>query len=139
VIGINSQKLVKKNITGISFALSASDLLEVLRRFYPLQAPSAGNSANDSVSRAPAPSSLMTAPLPAGGVVSYGTVEIRSEPDGAEIYLDDQFLGSTPSMLRVSEGAHTVMLKLPGRADWRRSIRILKESNETVKAIMEPL
>src|SRR5271154_4071405 len=35
VIGINTQKLVKKNVTGIGFALSATDLLEVLRRFYP--------------------------------------------------------------------------------------------------------
>jgi serine protease Do len=35
VIGINTQKLVKKNVTGISFALSSSDVLEVLHRFYP--------------------------------------------------------------------------------------------------------
>jgi S1-C subfamily serine protease len=33
VIGMNSQKLIKKNVTGIGFALSAGDLLEVLRRF----------------------------------------------------------------------------------------------------------
>jgi hypothetical protein len=35
VIGINTQKLVKKNVTNIGFALSASDLLKVLRSFYP--------------------------------------------------------------------------------------------------------
>src|SRR5438132_4872094 len=35
VIGINTQKLVKKGVTGISFALSDTDLLEVLHRFYP--------------------------------------------------------------------------------------------------------
>jgi S1-C subfamily serine protease len=35
VIGINTQKLIKKNVTGIGFALSATDLLEVLHRFYP--------------------------------------------------------------------------------------------------------
>jgi S1-C subfamily serine protease len=33
VIGINTQKLIKKNVTGIGFALSATDLLDVLRRF----------------------------------------------------------------------------------------------------------
>jgi S1-C subfamily serine protease len=32
-ISINSQKLIKKNVTGISFALSASDLLAVLPIF----------------------------------------------------------------------------------------------------------
>src|SRR6267142_5805842 len=35
VIGINTLKLVKKNANGIGFALSSSDLLDVLRRFYP--------------------------------------------------------------------------------------------------------
>jgi S1-C subfamily serine protease len=50
VIGIDTQKLVKKNVTGIGFALSATDLLEVLHRFYPSISPlsvseSAGSSA----------------------------------------------------------------------------------------------
>src|SRR5271163_2250984 len=35
VIGISTLKLVKKNVTGIGFALSATDLLEVLHHFYP--------------------------------------------------------------------------------------------------------
>src|SRR5262249_4638781 len=39
VIGINTQKLIKKNVSGIGFALSSSDLLQVLRRFYPEVAP----------------------------------------------------------------------------------------------------
>jgi S1-C subfamily serine protease len=39
VIGINTQKLVRKNVTSIGFALSASDLLAVLRSFYPPKNP----------------------------------------------------------------------------------------------------
>jgi len=39
VIGINTQKLVRKNVTSIGFALSASDLLAVLRSFYPAKNP----------------------------------------------------------------------------------------------------
>jgi trypsin-like peptidase/PEGA domain-containing protein len=35
VIGINTQKLIKQNVSGIGFALSAGDLLEVLHRLYP--------------------------------------------------------------------------------------------------------
>ena len=35
VIGINTQKLAIKNVSGIGFALSATDLLKVLARFYP--------------------------------------------------------------------------------------------------------
>lgn len=40
VIGITTQKLVKKNVTSIGFALSATDLLTVLRSFYPTRNPS---------------------------------------------------------------------------------------------------
>jgi S1-C subfamily serine protease len=39
VIGLNTLKLIKKNITGIAFALSASDLLDLLHRFYPVTVP----------------------------------------------------------------------------------------------------
>jgi S1-C subfamily serine protease len=39
VVGLNTLKLIKKNTTGIAFALSAGDLLDVLHRFYPVTAP----------------------------------------------------------------------------------------------------
>ncbi len=35
VIGINTLKLERKSVSGIGFALSATDLLSVLRKFYP--------------------------------------------------------------------------------------------------------
>ena len=39
VIGINTLKLEKKNVSGIGFAISATDLLTVLRKFYPALGP----------------------------------------------------------------------------------------------------
>jgi len=39
VIGINTLKLERKSVSGIGFALSATDLLSVLRKFYPAPAP----------------------------------------------------------------------------------------------------
>jgi S1-C subfamily serine protease len=39
VLGINTLKLVKKDGNGIGFALSASDLLNVLHRFRPTATP----------------------------------------------------------------------------------------------------
>lgn len=35
VVGISTRKLTKKNTSGIGFALSAPDLVTVLRPFYP--------------------------------------------------------------------------------------------------------
>ena len=39
VIGINTLKLERRNVSGINFALSATDLLAVLRKFYPALGP----------------------------------------------------------------------------------------------------
>jgi hypothetical protein len=65
--------------------------------------------------------------------------EITSDPDGAEIFLDDKIIGTTPATLRLTEGAHTLILKSEGHADWIRSINILKESTVTVTAALCPI
>jgi S1-C subfamily serine protease len=140
VIGINTQKLIKKNVTGIGFALSSSDLLEVLHRFYPsVVLPSqltalAGvlpASSENELSAEPSNTSSSSAP---DGV---GTVTITSEPDGAEIFVDEKFHGNTPATLKLSAGAHAIVLKFPGRADWRRTLEVLKSSKVSLKAALD--
>jgi hypothetical protein len=39
-----------------------------------------------------------------------GANQITSDPDGAEIFLDDKFVGTTPVTLRLTEGTHTLIL-----------------------------
>jgi S1-C subfamily serine protease len=59
VIGINTLKVVKKGVSGIAFALSSSDLLEVLHRFYPnVGYHEAGISPNHDSANGPGESSL---------------------------------------------------------------------------------
>ena len=105
VIGINTLKLIKKNVTGIGFALSASDLLDVLHRFYPNVAlarprnsPAVGQSvAEDGGDAAQASNTSLTGTsAPPATPDGVGTVTISSEPGGAEIFVDDIFLGNAP-------------------------------------------
>ena len=141
VIGINTQKLVKKNVTGIGFALSASDVLEVLHRFYPQlaasgpQGPPPPATAARTQEPARSESSDMSSPAAPEGT---GTVFITSEPDGAEIFVDEKFHGNAPATLRLSPGSHMIVLKFPGRADWRRTLEVLKSSKTSLKAALEP-
>jgi serine protease Do len=114
VIGINTQKLIKKNVTGIGFALSAGDLLTVLQRFYPSAAPAAPSSAPEG----------------------FGAITLSSDPDNAEIFLDEKFLGNTPATLKLAAGPHILLLKSPNHADWQRSLIILKDSSVTLKAVL---
>jgi len=143
VIGINSLKVTKKGFSGIAFALSSSDLLEVLHRFYPeVSTPSreststlsepavAEESAADEPSTVSSPSAAI-----AGGV---GTILISSEPDGAEIFVDEKFHGNTPATLKLSSGSHAIVLKFPGRADWKRTLEVLKSSKVTLRATLVP-
>jgi S1-C subfamily serine protease len=141
VIGINTLKLIKKNTTGIGFALSSTDLLEVLHRFYPGVAPASPRTI--SVASPPAAAEISSStPLsntsPPASPDGVGTVTISSDPDGAEIFVDDKFLGNAPATLKLPTGSHAIVLKFPGHAEWRRTLEVLKSSKASLKATLEP-
>jgi S1-C subfamily serine protease len=130
VIGINTQKLIKKNVTGIGFALSATDLIEVLHKFYPSSVPITEKLSSPA---RPAESAPVTPPE-----VGEGTLTI-SEPEGAEIWLDHVFVGSVPSKFKLRAGTHLVVIKSKGHADWIRSLTIIKGGEASLKPDLEPL
>jgi hypothetical protein len=127
VTGINTQKLIKKNVAGIGFALSAIDLFEVLHKFYPSSVP-----ITEKLS-SPAESAPVTPPE-----VGEGTLTI-SAPGGAEIWLDHVFVGNVPSKYKLRAGTHLVVIKSKGHADWIRSLTIIKGSEASLKPDLEPL
>ncbi|HKM82436.1 MAG TPA: trypsin-like peptidase domain-containing protein [Terriglobia bacterium] len=153
VIGLNTQKLIKKNVTGIGFALSSADLLAVLHRFYPgLSVPSvttAESSGHSSDSQEAASSPASGAPAIAESTVSspiatpspegFGQITITSDPDAAEIFLDGKFVGNTPATLKLSAGPHLFLLKSPNRPDYSRTVEVPKSSKLTLKALFDPL
>jgi len=124
VIGINAQKLIKKNVTGIGFALSATDLLDVLHRFYPNAVP-----LKEKLS-APARSveSVAAPPL----AESFGTL-VLNEPKGAEIWLDHAFVGNVPAKLKLTAVQHLIVIKVRGHADWIRSLTVQKDREVTLE------
>jgi len=54
---------------------------------------------------------------------SPSSVTIGSTPTGAEIYLDQDFVGNTPSTINVQIGNHSITVKKTGFQDWLRDIR----------------
>jgi PEGA domain-containing protein len=146
VIGLNTLKVVRKNVNGIAFALSSSDLLTVLRRFYPSLAgasvtanarPSEADSTADTgVTETSSAASEIVAPTPS--TEGFGQVNIVSEPDGAEIYVDGKFLGNTPATLKLAAGSHAIVLKSAGYSDYTRTLNVPKSSKLTWKASFQP-
>lgn len=130
VIGINTQKLVKKNVNGIGFALSASDLLTVLRRFYPPEDKTQDRIPAENAAAANAGLKQMAAP-----VSDTATVEVSSDATAADIYVDHQFAGNTPSSLELAAGRHLIVVRAAGHADWMHILQIDGGSKLTLRAI----
>jgi hypothetical protein len=51
-------------------------------------------------------------------------VVVSSVPPNADIELDGNFVGSTPSTIEIAPGEHSVLVKKAGYRDWQRSMKI---------------
>jgi hypothetical protein len=64
---------------------------------------------------------------PAGTNLRAGAaamLAVTSTPAGAEIQIDNAFVGSTPSSVPVSLGAHAITVRKSGYAVWERTIQV---------------
>lgn len=66
-----------------------------------------------------------------------GTVNVSSNPTGADISVDGDFVGNSPSVLKLSPGKHTLTVKLSGFKDWSREITVQAGSEVQLTATME--
>ena len=64
-----------------------------------------------------------------------GTISVSSSPSGANVYLDDAYKGITPlTITDVSQGTHTIEVKLEGYQDWSTSVQITAGGTASVPA-----
>jgi len=147
-VGLNTLKITKKNTTGIGFALSSTDLLTVLHRFYPdvsgTTVRSSVESPADSTDTPAATTQLSETSTPAATFPTssippdgYGQLTITSEPDAAEIYVDGKFHGNAPATLKLPAGPHAILLKSPSHPDFTRTLELPKSSKLNLKAIFD--
>lgn len=67
------------------------------------------------------------------------SVSVKSTPEGAEIEIDGQFVGSTPSTVPLRFGARKIVVKKAGYNVWERSIAVATGSAITIDAVLEKL
>jgi serine protease Do len=101
-------------LEGMNFALSAQDLIDVMKSAFP----NATLRANDA---------------PAGN----GNVTIHSDPENADIYVDGKFVGNTPSVLPLSVGMHHVAISARGKKNWERDLDVVKDGQVQLRAVMD--
>jgi hypothetical protein len=88
----------------------------------------------------PAEPSMTSGPsiVPVSAVSSSGkgSVTVNSAPDGADVYVDDNFVGNAPSVLKLSPGKHTVKVSQDGYKAWTKDISVFADSEVNLKAAL---
>ena len=51
--------------------------------------------------------------------------------------MDGHFVGQTPARLHLASGAHRIELRASGKRDWSRELEVIKDSEATVRPVME--
>lgn len=72
------------------------------------------------------PSSSATPPAT---TASTAKLSVTSIPDGADIEVDGNFSGNTPSDLEVPQGEHSITVKKTGYKNWERKMKLVAGSN----------
>ena len=76
-----------------------------------------------------------TAPLPE----KTGSIKITSSPSGAEVYLDNEYHGTTPNTINaVPAGNHTVEIRESGYKPWSQDITVTSGSITSVSPSLVP-
>jgi hypothetical protein len=65
------------------------------------------------------------------------TVTINSNPEGSDITVDGNYVGCTPSTLRLGPGDHTVKIEKSGFTAWERSVSVIGGSNLNLSPTLE--
>jgi hypothetical protein len=78
-----------------------------------------------------------TPKAPESASEAKGSVNVSSNPTGADISVDGEFVGNSPATLKLIAGKHTVTVKMSGYQDWSREINVQAGSEVQLSATLE--
>jgi PEGA domain len=108
----------------------------------PGSSPAAPSSSPAAPAPAPAPSSNAVAPAGPNAVApaspdAVASVQLSSDPAGAEITIDGSYVGNTPSLIKLRPGTHSITMTMPGYAPWVRSIETAAGESRNLSAALD--
>jgi hypothetical protein len=84
-------------------------------------------------------SAISSTPAAPSAETMVSTIELKSNPDGAEISIDGKYVGNTPTTLHLSVGDHAIKFEKPGFKLWERTLTITPGETTTIPATLEKL
>lgn len=67
------------------------------------------------------------------------TLTIRSTPDGAQVFVDDEFRGKSPLDLDLVPGRHDVRLSLPDHYEWEAQVQLQEQRKTPLSVRLVPI
>jgi S1-C subfamily serine protease len=131
VVGITTSKPTAQEFSGIGFALSSSDLIQILRGFYPnvnvsteklaaekLPEQDESTDKNDGKKRLGKALEKEKSKTDSAAKIEYGFVDIP-RPPGAMVRVDGYTRGYAPLSLRLTATRHTILVIPPDNGTWQ--------------------
>jgi hypothetical protein len=87
---------------------------------------------------APVPAGVAQAPATPAATDVPSSVQLTSLPTGAEITIDGNYQGSTPSTIKLRPGTHSIKVTKNGFLPWVRSIEIGSGESRSIAAELDP-
>jgi hypothetical protein len=104
----------------------------------PKPTPVAEPAATAAPPAAPVAPALAPAPTGLEGVTDWATVECFSSPSGADILIDGDFHGNTPSILKLAAGKHRIRISLTGYATFSQEVDLTAATSiRTIRAELD--
>ena len=100
----------------------------------PKRFQTTGAALDAAQAQAPASSALQNANT---ADPALSSVEVKSTPDGADITVDEKYMGSTPSTLKLAPGDHKIKLEKSGFKPWERTLTVGAGTTSTVSPTLE--
>jgi hypothetical protein len=80
-----------------------------------------------------------TKPAAAAAEPDKGVVNVSSNPVGADVSLDGNFVGNAPATLKLAPGKHTITVKMAGYTEWTRELTVQSASEVQLTATLEKI
>jgi len=64
-------------------------------------------------------------------------IALVSNPAGADVTIDEAFMGNAPAKLRLKAGKHTIKVSMSGYKDWTREMTVMSGSEVNLSATLE--
>ena len=119
-----------QGVTGVPVAVGEKD-----REFVPVGVKTDVTKAGEEKAATGKSEEAKTSGAPSE--TAKGTVNVSSNPTGADVVVDGEFVGNSPSALKLSQGKHTFIVRMSGYKDWSKEITVQSGSEVQLTANLE--